>query len=47
MFNVSMMTSFHVVYIPMVAFIGLIVGYLLGARSVRAEYERRRQQLKK
>ncbi len=46
MFNVGMMTSYHVVYIPMVAFVGIVIGYLLGARAVRREHQRRRQRLK-
>jgi len=46
MFNVAAMTSNHLLYIPLVALLGLIVGYLVGSRSVRAEYERRRNQLK-
>ena len=46
MFNFGMMTSNHVVYIPLVALLGITLGYLLGSRSVRAEYERRRNRLK-
>lgn len=46
MFNVAAMTSNHMLYIPLVAMLGLFVGYLVGSRSVRAEYERRRNQLK-
>ncbi len=46
MFNFGMMTSNHVIYIPLVAFVGLVVGYLVGTRSVHAEYERRRNRLK-
>ncbi|MEM1030422.1 MAG: hypothetical protein AAGN82_08735 [Myxococcota bacterium] len=40
------MTSHHVIYIPLVALLGLSIGYAMGARSVRAEFERRRNQLK-
>lgn len=40
------MTPQHVIYIPSVAILGLIVGYILGARAVRAEFERRKKRLK-
>ena len=30
----------HIVYIPGVLLIGVVVGYTLGARAVRAEIER-------
>lgn len=46
MFNIAAMTSNHVIYIPLVALLSLSLGYMLGARNVRAEYERRRNQLK-
>ncbi len=42
----GMMTSQHVIYIPSVLLVGLIAGYVLGARAVRAEIERRRRRLK-
>lgn len=41
-----MMTSAHFVYIPTVLLLGLITGYTLGARAVRAEIERKKKQLK-
>jgi hypothetical protein len=41
------MTPQHVIYIPSVAILGLIIGYILGARAVRAELDRRRERLKK
>ena len=40
------MTPQHMIYIPMVAFLGLICGYILGARAVRAEAERLRKRMK-
>lgn len=42
----AMMPSSHVIYIPLVAFLGLIIGYIAGSRAVRAEYDRRRKRLK-
>lgn len=44
--NFGMMTSAHFLYIPTVLLLGLITGYTLGARAVRAELERRKKQLK-
>ena len=40
------MTSQHAVYIPMVAMLAMIIGYIAGARAVRAEFERRKKRLK-
>lgn len=40
------MTVQHVIYIPSVLLIGLIFGYILGARAVRAEMEKRRRRMK-
>jgi proteasome assembly chaperone (PAC2) family protein len=37
----------HVIYIPGVLLIGLTLGYVLGARAVRAELERLRKRAKK
>jgi hypothetical protein len=39
-------TSQHLIYIPSVAFLGLIIGYIAGSRAVRAEYERRHKRMK-
>ena len=36
----------HVIYIPGVLLIGLVVGYVLGARAVRAEFARQRKRAK-
>ncbi len=40
------MTAEHVIFIPGVLLIGLTVGYLLGARAVRAEVARAKKRLK-
>lgn len=40
------MTAEHVIFIPGVLLIGLTVGYLLGARAVRAEVARVKKRLK-
>jgi hypothetical protein len=40
------MTPQHAIYIPCVLLLGLVVGYILGARAVRAELERRRRRMK-
>ncbi|MCC6216052.1 MAG: hypothetical protein IT376_14395 [Polyangiaceae bacterium] len=39
-------TPAHVIYIPAMLLLGLVVGYTLGARAVRAEQERARQRLR-
>lgn len=36
----------HVIYIPGVLLIGLTIGYVLGARAVRAEVQRIKQRAK-
>ena len=40
------MTPQHVIYIPTVLLLGLIVGYILGSRAVRAELEKRKRRMK-
>jgi hypothetical protein len=40
------MTFEHIIYIPGVVLVGVTIGYLLGARAVRAEYERLRRRAK-
>jgi hypothetical protein len=40
------MTFEHIIYIPGVALVGITFGYLLGARAVRAEYERLKRRAK-
>lgn len=37
----------HIVYIPGVLLIGIVIGYTLGARAVRAEIERMKQRAKR
>jgi uncharacterized protein YneF (UPF0154 family) len=38
------MTAAHVIYIPVTILLGLIAGYIMGARSARQEFERKREQ---
>jgi hypothetical protein len=40
------MTAAHVIYIPVVLLVGLVMGYILGARAVRAELAERRRRMK-
>jgi hypothetical protein len=40
------MTGAHFLYIPFVLMIGLIGGYIMGARAVRAELEKKRRSMK-
>lgn len=40
------MTFEHVIYIPGILLVGLIIGYLLGARAVRSELERAKKRAK-
>jgi hypothetical protein len=42
----GMMTAQHVIYIPSVLLVGMIAGYVLGARGMRAEIERQRRRMK-
>ncbi len=42
----SMPPAEHLIYIPGVLLIGVVVGYLLGARAVRGEYERQKKRSK-
>ena len=44
--NIGQMTVQHVIYIPFVLMIGLIAGYILGARAVRAELEKKKRRMK-
>ena len=46
MFELSGMTPNHAIYIPMIAVLGLIIGFMAGSRAVRAEYEKKRQRMK-
>ena len=40
------MTFEHVIYIPGILLVGLIIGYLLGARAVRSEIQRMKKRAK-
>ena len=42
----AQMTAAHFIYIPFALLIGLIAGYMLGARAVRAELEKKRRRMK-
>jgi hypothetical protein len=44
--NFGQMTAAHFVYIPFALLIGLIAGYTMGARAVRAELEKKRKRMK-
>jgi hypothetical protein len=44
--NFGEMTPQHVIYIPFVLMIGLVVGWILGARAVRAELDKKRRRMK-
>ena len=46
MLNIGEMTSAHVLYIPFALTMGLIAGYILGARAVRAELDKKRKRMK-
>lgn len=41
------MTFEHIIYIPGVLLIGVTLGYVLGARAVRAEMERMRRRARR
>lgn len=40
------MSSAHLLYIPMVTLLGLVIGYIAGARAARADVERRKRRMK-
>jgi hypothetical protein len=44
--NFGQMTVQHVIYIPFILMMGMIVGYILGARAVRAELEKKKRRMK-
>jgi len=46
MLNIGQMTTAHFIYIPFALMIGLIAGYTLGARAVRAELAKKRKRMK-
>lgn len=41
------MTFEHIIFIPGVLLVGIVVGYILGARAVRDEVKRARRRAKK
>ncbi len=44
--NFGQMTAAHFIYIPFALMLGLIIGYTMGARAVRAELEKKRKRMK-
>ncbi|MFO0612085.1 MAG: hypothetical protein U0414_05835 [Polyangiaceae bacterium] len=42
----SNMPAEHAILIPCVLLVGGLVGYVLGARAVRADFERKKQRMK-
>jgi len=44
--NLGQMTFQHVIYIPFVLIMGMIVGYILGARAVRDEIQKKKRRMK-
>jgi hypothetical protein len=40
------MTLEHIIYIPGVFLVGLVFGYTMGARAVRAEFDRVRRRMR-
>jgi hypothetical protein len=40
-------TAEHIIYIPGILLVGIVIGYTLGARAVRAEIERLRKRAKR
>ena len=40
------MTFEHIIYIPGVFLVGMVVGYTMGARAVRAEVDRIRRRMR-
>jgi hypothetical protein len=46
MSDIAQITPEHVIFIPSVLLLGLVVGYTLGARAVRAELVKRRTRMK-
>ena len=44
--NFGQMTIQHVIYIPFALMIGLIAGYIFGARAVRAEIGKKKRRMK-
>jgi len=36
----------HLIFIPGILLVGIVIGYIMGARSARAELDRRRRRAK-
>lgn len=37
----------HIIYIPGILLVGLSIGYVMGARAARAEFERQKRERRK
>ncbi len=37
----------HIIYIPGIILVGVVIGYVLGARAVRSEFARQKRRSKK
>lgn len=46
MSDITQITPEHVIFIPSVLLLGLVIGYTMGARAVRAELDKRRSRMK-
>ncbi len=44
--NIGDITPEHIIFIPSVLLLGLVIGYTMGARAVRAELEKRKRRMK-
>jgi hypothetical protein len=40
------MTPEHVIFIPGVLLIGIVLGYIMGGRAARTEFEKRRRRVR-
>lgn len=40
------MSTTHLFFIPVVLFVGLAIGYVMGTKAVRAELEKKRQKMR-
>ena len=40
------MTAAHLIYIPFALMIGIVVGYIMGARAVREELSKKKRRMK-
>lgn len=44
--DLGQMTPQHLIYIPSLVMLGIITGYVLGARAVRAELDKKKRRMK-